>query len=74
MCCGHVFPIKTKEIVQVDGHLVEMRRAAALERRERREERKKIGRARTLPQLLAIAEEKGYKPGWAYKIFYGRRY
>ena len=65
-CCGHVFPIKTKELTQVDGQLVEMRR-------ERQERRNEIGRARTLPQLLAIAEKKGYKPGWAYKIFYGRK-
>ena len=70
-CCGHVFPIKTKELTQVDGHLVEMRRAAAIERREKRKEQ---GRARTLPELLALAAKKGYKPGWAYKIFYGRRH
>jgi len=30
--------------------------------------------ARTLPELLALAKKKGYKPGWAYKIFYGRKY
>ena len=69
-CCGHVVPIKTKELTQVDGNLVEMRRAAAIERREKRKEQ---GRARTLPELLALAAKKGYKPGWAYKIFYGRK-
>ena len=65
-CCGHIVPIKTKEMVQIDGELVEMRR-------QKREQRKEIGRARTLPELLSIAKRKGYKPGWAYKLFYGRR-
>jgi hypothetical protein len=51
-----------------------MRRQDALERIEKKEKRKEIGRARTLPELLALAKKKGYKPGWAYKIFYGRRY
>ena len=31
------------------------------------------GRAQTLPELLALAKKRGYKPGWAYKIFYGRK-
>ena len=31
------------------------------------------GRARTLPELLALAKKKGYKPGWAYKIYNSRR-
>jgi hypothetical protein len=48
-----------------------MRREAA---RERQEKRKKVGMARTLPELLALAKEKGYKSGWAYKVFYGRKY
>ena len=65
-CCGHIIPIKTKELTQVDGELVEMRR-------QKREQRKEIGRARTLPELLALAAKKGYKPGWAYKLFYGRK-
>jgi DNA repair protein RadD len=30
--------------------------------------RREQGRARTLPQLLALAKERGYSPGWAYRI------
>jgi DNA repair protein RadD len=69
--CGHEFPVKPKrQLTEREGELREMRRQDAIERREKRQE---IGRARTLPELLALAKKKGYKPGWAYKIFYGRR-
>jgi superfamily II DNA or RNA helicase len=34
--------------------------------------RSRRGRARTLPQLLALAKERGYSPGWAYRIFHAR--
>jgi hypothetical protein len=70
--CGHEFPVKPKrELTEREGELKEMRRQDALDRIEKKKE---IGRARTLPELLALAKKKGYKPGWAYKIFYGRRY
>ena len=70
--CGHEFPVKPKrQLTQREGELKEMRRQDAIERREKRKEQ---GRARTLPELLALADRKGYKRGWAYKIFYGRRY
>ena len=69
-CCGFEFPVKPKrQLTEREGELREMRRQDAIERREKRQE---IGRARTLPELLALAKKKGYKPGWAYKIFYGR--
>ena len=71
-CCGFEFPVKPKrQLTQREGELREMRRQDAIERREKRKEQ---GRARTLPELLALAKKKGYKPGWAYKIFYGRRH
>ena len=74
-CCGFEFPVKPKrQLTQREGELREMRRQDALDRIEKKEQRKEIGRARTLPELLALAKKKGYKPGWAYKIFYGRRY
>ena len=71
-CCGFEFPVKPKrQLTQREGELKEMRRQDAIERREKR---KQIGRARTLPELLALAKRKGYKPGWAYRIFYGRKH
>ena len=73
-CCGHEFPNKTRTLTEREGELKEMRREDARDRMERKERRKEQGRARTLPELLALAAKKGYKPGWAYKIFYGRKY
>jgi DNA repair protein RadD len=34
--------------------------------------RSRRGQARTLPQLLALAKERGYSPGWAYRIHQAR--
>ena len=31
------------------------------------------GRSQTLAELLALAKKRGYKPGWAYKIFNARK-
>lgn len=50
------------EMIRIDR---EERKRAEAEAKERR--RIKIGRARTLPELLAVAEELGYSPAWAYK-------
>ena len=70
-CCGHEFKVKPKRpLTEHEGRLKELRKEDA---RERIEKRKEQGRARTLPELLALAAKKGYKPGWAYKIYYGRK-
>ena len=66
-CCGHVFKEKHRTIAQLEGELRE------LKKEEVRQRKKEQGKARTLPELLALARKKGYKPGWAYKIFYGRK-
>jgi superfamily II DNA or RNA helicase len=34
--------------------------------------RSRRGRARTLPELLAVAKERGYSPGWAYRVHNAR--
>ena len=66
-CCGATCaPIKSRKIQQLAGELQELRRDAA------RATRRKQQAARTLPQLLALAKERGYSPGWAYRIFHAR--
>jgi len=60
-------------MAQVDGELQELRREAVQQRiAERTSHRKQQGRARTLPDLLALAKERGYSPGWAYKVYASR--
>jgi len=66
-CCGHEFPIKTRELEQVEGELVELQRKAA-----DRERRREVGRARSLESLQAIARERGYSPGWAFRLYKAR--
>ena len=66
-CCGATCaPIKSRKIQQLAGELQELRRDAA------RATRRKQQAARTLPQLLALAKERGYSPGWAYRIYQAR--
>lgn len=69
-CCGHVFETKEGGILNLKGDLQELRKEQARERRQFKAEQAK---ARTLDELLALAARKGYKPGWAYKIYHGRR-
>lgn len=60
--CGAIAQPKAREIKQRDGELQELKRS------EMRKARRAQGAARTLPQLLALAKERGYSPGWAYRI------
>jgi ABC-type Na+ transport system ATPase subunit NatA len=53
-------------IRQQDGELKELQREAV---QQRVAERKK---ARTLPELLAVAKERGYSPGWAHRVHAAR--
>jgi len=41
-------------------------------RKEIKARKQERGAARTLPQLLALAKERGYSPGWAYRIHQAR--
>jgi superfamily II DNA or RNA helicase len=72
-CGAACAPIKSRKIQQLAGELTELRREAV---RQRIEERTALRRqqqtARTLPQLLALAKERGYSPGWAYRIYHAR--
>lgn len=59
-------PEPRSELRHVAGELKELQREAV---RQRVTQRK---RARTLPELLALAKERGYSPGWAYKVHHAR--
>jgi superfamily II DNA or RNA helicase len=62
-CCGHVPPVKVREIEVIEGTLEEVR-----QERERANNRREVGKAETLDDFLKIARERGYKPGWAHQM------
>lgn len=66
--CGHVFTPKGREIEVVEGDLAEID-VQALRRARMREQ----GAAQTLEDLRRLAAMKGYKPGWAEKVFAARQ-
>jgi superfamily II DNA or RNA helicase len=62
--CGHVFaPQETRELKQVDGELVEV---AA------RERKREQGSAQSLDDLRQLAQQRGYKRGWAERVYQAR--
>jgi superfamily II DNA or RNA helicase len=61
--CGHVFaPQERRELQQVEGELVEM---AVAKRREQ-------SLARDLDALRQLAQQRGYKRGWAERVYQAR--
>ena len=69
-CCGAIAQPSAREIKQREGELAELSRQALAQARAR--DRKQQGRARTLSELMAIAKQRGYSPGWAYKVHNAR--
>ena len=62
--CGHVFaPQERRELQVVDGELVEMQAIA-----RKREQRS----AQSLEQLRQLAQQRGYKRGWAERVYQAR--
>jgi superfamily II DNA or RNA helicase len=61
--CGHVFaPLEPREIKIVDGELVEVQR----------QQRRQQGTAQTLDDLRKLAQQRGYKRGWAERVYQAR--
>jgi superfamily II DNA or RNA helicase len=69
VCGAQCAPITNRKIRQLAGELQELKREAV---QQRIAERRKQGAARSLEQLLALANERGYSPGWAYRIYHAR--
>jgi DNA repair protein RadD len=66
-CCGAPSTPSQREIQQRDGELQELERTAVARSRRRDQ-----GQALTLPELMAFAKQRGYLPGWAWKIHNAR--
>ena len=67
--CGTAYEVKSREIDEVDGDLVEIDKEAEV--RKRRTEQ---GRARSLEDLIALGQKRGmkYPAQWAAKVLAGR--
>lgn len=72
-CCGHIFQPKVKQdITRSDINLVEITDIARADYNFS-DRRRLVSQARTLEELERLAEEFGYKRGWAYKIYTSRQ-
>lgn len=61
--CGHEYQPTPREIAEREGELIRLEKMA---------DRKARGRARTLEELREFGKKKGYKPGWAYRVWTAR--
>ena len=61
--CGHMFAAEVRELQQVEGELVEV---AARERKRQQ------GTAQSLDDLRQLAQQRGYKRGWAERVYQAR--
>ena len=61
--CGHRFAPEARELQRVDGELVEV--AMRAKRREQ-------GGAQSLDDLRQLAQQRGYKRGWAERVYQAR--
>lgn len=66
ICGAQCAPIRSERIRAVAGELQELKRESL------RVHRREQGAARTLDQLLALARQRGYSAGWAYRIHNAR--
>jgi superfamily II DNA or RNA helicase len=61
--CGHEFAPEVRELKQVEGELVEM---------QARQRKREQGNAQTLEELRQLAQQRGYKRGWAERVYQAR--
>ena len=57
--CGYEYPYQGRTVEEVEAELKEV---------ESRNKRVEVGRAKTLSDLRKIAQERGYKPQWVWRI------
>jgi superfamily II DNA or RNA helicase len=61
--CGHTFAAEVRELQQVEGELVEVQRQQA---------KREQGTAQSLDDLRQLAQQRGYKRGWAERVYQAR--
>lgn len=65
--CGHVYQVEQREVQQVEGDLVQVMVDPLRAARAREQ-----ARARTPQELEAVAQSRGYKPGWVKHVLRAR--
>lgn len=77
--CGNVYEIKSRELETVDGELHEMTKEQMQQALEEQKKQRRIeqGKARTLPDLIALGLKRGMTEqkarGWAFHVMKARR-
>ena len=72
--CGYAAPIKTRQITEQEGELIELKRTEVRLRQAEKDQAKMlIRKARSLEELKAVAKRLGYKQGWAFKMYHTRQ-
>ena len=72
--CGYFAPIKTREITEQEGELIELKRTEVRLRQAEKDQAKILIRnAKSLAELQSVAKRLGYKRGWAFKIYHSRQ-
>lgn len=66
--CGAAVQLSPREIEVIEGELQKIE----IEK-QRREEKRERGNARTLEELAQLGKQRGYKPGWAAQLFARRQ-
>jgi hypothetical protein len=61
--CGHEFAPEVRELKQVEGELVEM---------QAQQRKREQGKAQTLEELRQLAQRRGFKRGWAERVYQAR--
>ncbi len=72
--CGYFAPIKTREITEQEGELIELKRTEVRLRQAEKDQAKILIRnAKSLAELQSVAKRLGYKRGWAFKMYRTRQ-
>ena len=72
--CGYFAPIKTREITEQEGELIELKRTEVRLRQAEKDQAKILIRnAKSLAELQSVAKRLGYKRGWAFKMYHTRQ-
>lgn len=72
--CGHVYHVAPRGgPMEVDGELVEINLKQAQAEYEKRLRKVEQAQAKTFEDLQALGERRGYKPGWAHRVWNERQ-